>query len=905
MKPTFFSIKCMLLACMITVGTKGYAASHSFDDGILRYTVWDEYPNQSMVSGLVNNNYAGKLTIPASVVYEGRTFKFDKIQGICNAPYITEIDFSNTSINTLQSNTFKNCTNLVVVRFPATLSTMLADVLTQCPSLRAVHCSRTSVPSSWNLSFFGNNDQCKLYVPSSAVSNYQANSQFKPYDNYIKASVDYSFECDNLHYSLLYNSSYPDGVVASVCGYGYTPSGKLVIPENPAGLVTVNQIANNAFEYCDLIQSVTLPSTIASIGAYAFYGCDLLTKFFMNNENSAPTFGNYSLDTNNSVKSITFYVKPGTASYYTGAAYQTPNSVVEVLFINATNFPDEAFRNYLLSRYEYSEMGTEPYFSTDQIENIKNLSVDYNTEINNLRGIEYLTALLYLRLSNTNIASIDLSHNTNLKSLYCSNTQLSQLDLSRNVNLESLDCSNTSLGTLNLSGNNSLRTLKCNDCELTSLTVRSKELLILHCERNQLSSLSIRSLNKLQDLFCYDNQLRSLTLPDSIIYVNCANNNIPVWNISDKPILAHVDCRNNQMATLTLSSCPLLKILACSNNNLKSLDVSTLDSLEAIYCENNKLMTLDLSNNTKIKLDQYYSSDPTNYITQVFENVDIEVLPNNKIFINLDQSIKDNIGHLYVTDDQNVHYYIEEPEFIGDRLIIGDLGEAPTQVKMFMNTGNDVIPELPVVFSLNQAPPTSVSITLAASAGTYCSAYPLDFTGSNLRAYIATGFGNNSVMMTRVYKVPARTALILKGTKNTPYTIPVSGCNSQYANLLVGLVERTEVQPTQGRYTNMSLGYGNNNVLGFYPFTNAGAIGPNRAYLHVYTSTLESFTTGTAKYLRLQFDDENDSEATGINDANANGMTEGKWYNMQGVELPGIPTEKGIYIHNGKKVVFK
>jgi hypothetical protein len=32
-------------------------------------------------------------------------------------------------------------------------------------------------------------------------------------------------------------------------------------------------------------------------------------------------------------------------------------------------------------------------------------------------------------------------------------------------------------------------------------------------------------------------------------------------------------------------------------------------------------------------------------------------------------------------------------------------------------------------------------------------------------------------------------------------------------------------------------------------------------------------------------------------------MTEGKWYNMQGVELPGIPTEKGIYIHNGKKVI--
>ena len=31
----------------------------------------------------------------------------------------------------------------------------------------------------------------------------------------------------------------------------------------------------------------------------------------------------------------------------------------------------------------------------------------------------------------------------------------------------------------------------------------------------------------------------------------------------------------------------------------------------------------------------------------------------------------------------------------------------------------------------------------------------------------------------------------------------------------------------------------------------------------------------------------------------------GKWYTLSGVELPQKPTEKGIYIFNGHKVVIK
>ena len=446
----------------------------------------------------------------------------------------------------------------------------------------------------------------------------------------------------------------------------------------------------------------------------------------------------------------------------------------------------------------------------------------------------------------------------------------------------------------------------CGSCSITELNISNcKQLQTLQCDNNQLTSLDVPNNPDLTSLFCNNNNLEFLTAAscNSLQVLHCHYNKLSRLELSGCPALNILKCERNQLTELDLSDNPNIQYLTCTLNQLTSLDVSHLDDLRYLHCSGNRIKTLDLSHNTKLNTEPYENTMKPQDIVQSCDDTEIEILPNNKLAVALDQSLNDKINNIYVYQD--AEYRTVEKEFIGNHLVIGTLGDTPENILYSTPTGNDVVPSMSVWLNLKEAPPTSVSITLAASAGTYCSAYPLDFTDSNLRAYIATGFGNNSVMMTRVYKVPARTALILKGTKNTPYTIPVSGCFSAYANLLVGLVERTDVQPTEGSYTNMSLGYGSNNVLGFYPFTNAGAIGPNRAYLQVPTYTLEQFPSGTAKYLRLQFDDENDSEATGINDANANGMTEGKWYNMQGVELPGIPTEKGIYIHNGKKVVFK
>ena len=52
-----------------------------------------------------------------------------------------------------------------------------------------------------------------------------------------------------------------------------------------------------------------------------------------------------------------------------------------------------------------------------------------------------------------------------------------------------------------------------------------------------------------------------------------------------------------------------------------------------------------------------------------------------------------------------------------------------------------------------------------------------------------------------------------------------------------------------------------------------------------------------------------DGQTTAIKTLNADqinglGTNEG-WYNLNGVKLQGAPTQKGIYINNGKKVIIK
>ena len=84
----------------------------------------------------------------------------------------------------------------------------------------------------------------------------------------------------------------------------------------------------------------------------------------------------------------------------------------------------------------------------------------------------------------------------------------------------------------------------------------------------------------------------------------------------------------------------------------------------------------------------------------------------------------------------------------------------------------------------------------------------------------------------------------------------------------------------------------------YYPLTGA-TIGAFRAYfqLHDPQASIRAF--------RLNFGD--GDEAQGITTTNFTNFTNssGAWYTLNGVKLDKMPTRKGVYIMNGRKVVVK
>lgn len=85
---------------------------------------------------------------------------------------------------------------------------------------------------------------------------------------------------------------------------------------------------------------------------------------------------------------------------------------------------------------------------------------------------------------------------------------------------------------------------------------------------------------------------------------------------------------------------------------------------------------------------------------------------------------------------------------------------------------------------------------------------------------------------------------------------------------------------------------GINDVMGFYQFTGE-SLDPNKAHLEVAASNARSF---------IGFDS---GTSTGVKLQPAADSSDQEWYTIDGRKLKGQPTQKGIYVKNGKKHVVK
>ncbi|MGN0435771.1 MAG: hypothetical protein ACI4D8_03980 [Wujia sp.] len=131
----------------------------------------------------------------------------------------------------------------------------------------------------------------------------------------------------------------------------------------------------------------------------------------------------------------------------------------ETLEVNATNFPDAVFRDYISDNFD---LDGNRFINPDEV-----MSIMVNSyEISSLEGIEYFTELTYLYCYNASIDKLDVSHNLELINLVCSNTNVKEINLDNNSKLKWLECNNNQLVCLNVKATKDLEPQISMDQEL-------------------------------------------------------------------------------------------------------------------------------------------------------------------------------------------------------------------------------------------------------------------------------------------------------------------------------------------------------------------------------------------------------------------------------------------------------
>ena len=213
-------------------------------------------------------------------------------------------------------------------------------------------------------------------------------------------------------------------------------------------------------------------------------------------------------------------------------------------------------------------------------------------------------------------------------------------------------------------------------------------------------------------------------------------------------------------------------------------------------------------------------------------------------------------------------------------------------------------------YDLYVNPSEVVSVTIGATGyTTFSSPVPLDFSGvSGLTAYVARSVGDGAVHLTSVTTAPANTGLVLAGTPNATYNIPVTAsAEAPASNMLVGCIVSTTVA------ADATSGFNN------YVLVNEGgtakfqSLVENGATIPADKAFLNAGTYSAARSLQIVFDDvttsisriDNGEFLRPSEQASpwAERKVENLVYDLQGrrVNQP----MKGLYIVNGKKVIMK
>ena len=335
------------------------------------------------------------ITIPKSVTYIG-------VSAFANCSGLKTIQVENGNPEYDSRN---NCNAIISTNGNALIAGCMSTVIPN------------TVTSIESFAFCGCTGLTSLDIPNSVISiGYLAFSN-----------------CSNLSSVTIPNSVTTIGDAAfQVC----SSLSSLEIPNS------VTTIGSSAFTCCTSLTSITIPESVANIGDGAFSCCESMEKVFSYIKEPFEIASD-AFSTDWEKNTATLYVPVGCKEIYENTAgWNKFANIVEMgassgIAIDATNFPDENFRNWVLSR----DFGQDGVLTEEEIAGVKEIDVGYKS-ITDLKGIEYFTALTTLYCYDNQLTYLDVSKNTALTLLSCQENQINETEMGNLV--ESLPANNGS-----------------------------------------------------------------------------------------------------------------------------------------------------------------------------------------------------------------------------------------------------------------------------------------------------------------------------------------------------------------------------------------------------------------------------------------------------------------------------
>lgn len=262
-------------------------------------------------------------------------------------------------------------------------------------------------------------------------------------------------------------------------------------------------------------------------------------------------------------------------------------------------------------------------------------------------------------------------------------------------------------------------------------------------------------------------------------------------------------------------------------------------------------------------------------------------------------AVNDGIEQKALTQDQDYYcriYKLDEqtlqPE--GDGVMLYDFDFAPGlyALKAFAQDDSDYAGETAFsnTFKLFQGYEVEVA---AKEFITYYKDEPLYVEDEAAELYtIESVNGDQAVLSDRSDAMPSNTPMLVYNKSNETKVILLIPCAEPDMAITVapefqGTLTGTTIAASTEGQTNYAF-----NGKAFVFVKDAIEVGPNKAWLSINNSN--------ARMINLVFD-----ETTKITNTNLTNLTNGNWYDLNGRKLDKMPTKKGVYIMNGRKVVVK